>query len=126
MRLVKAPRRPPEKSWQSVTCPPDWKGAASTEVLKQEPGEQDAKGGQRGRPEHTGPQSGFTLDFMLSKRKSQASLVAQTIENRPAMPEAQVRSLGWKDDLEEEMATHASILAWEIPGTKKPNRLHSL
>lgn len=73
VRLVKAPGCPPEKSWQSVTYPPDWKGAGSTEVLKQKPGEQDGKGGQRGRPEHTGSQSGFTLDFMLSKRKSQAS-----------------------------------------------------
>ena len=52
--------------------------------------------------------------------------MAQTIKNRPTMPEARVRSLGWEDDLEEEMATHASILAWEIPGTKKPNRIHSL
>ena len=52
--------------------------------------------------------------------------MAQTVKNRPAMPEARVQSLGWEDDLEEEMATHASILAWEIPGTKKPNRIHSL
>ena len=36
------------------------------------------------------------------------------------MQEAQVRSLGWKDPLEEEMATHSSILAWEIPRTEGP------
>ena len=35
----------------------------------------------------------------------------------------QVRSLGQEDDLEEEMATHASILAWEIPWTEEPGRL---
>ena len=46
--------------------------------------------------------------------------MAQTVKNRPAMPEARVQSLGWEDDLEEEMATHASILAWEIPGTEEP------
>ena len=34
------------------------------------------------------------------------------------MQETQVRSLGWEDPLEEEMATHSSILAWEIPQTE--------
>ena len=36
------------------------------------------------------------------------------------MQEPQVRSLGGEYPLEEEMATHASILAWEIPGTEEP------
>ena len=44
-----------------------------------------------------------------------ASLVAQTVKNRPAMPETWVRSLGWEDPLEEGMATASSILAWRIP-----------
>ena len=35
----------------------------------------------------------------------------------------QVQSLGQEDSLEEEMATHSSILAWEIPQTEKPDRL---
>ena len=35
--------------------------------------------------------------------------------------ETQVQSLGWKDSLEEEMATHSSLLAWEIPGTEEPD-----
>ena len=43
------------------------------------------------------------------------SLVAQLVKNLPAMQETQVRSLGWEDPLEEEMATHSCILAWEIP-----------
>ena len=43
-----------------------------------------------------------------------ASLVAQMIKSLPAMWETQVRSLGW-EDLEKEMATHSSILAWKIP-----------
>ena len=30
-------------------------------------------------------------------------------------------SLGWEDPLEKEMAIHSSILAWEIPGTEKPD-----
>ena len=37
------------------------------------------------------------------------------VKNLPAMQETQVLSLGWKDPLEKEMATHSSILAWEIP-----------
>ena len=36
------------------------------------------------------------------------------VKNPPAMHETQVQSLGWEDPLEEEMATHSSILAWEI------------
>ena len=45
----------------------------------------------------------------------QASLVAQMVKKLPAMQEAQVRSLGLEDPLEKEMATHSSILAWDIP-----------
>ena len=37
----------------------------------------------------------------------------------------QVRFLGWEDPLEEEMATHSSILAWRIPRTEEPGKLQS-
>ena len=37
------------------------------------------------------------------------------IKNLPAKQEMRVRPLGWEDSLEKEMATHSSILAWEIP-----------
>ena len=46
-----------------------------------------------------------------------ASLVAQLVNNPPVMWETWVQSLGWKDPLEEEKATHSSILAWRIPWT---------
>ena len=46
---------------------------------------------------------------------SGASLVAQMVKNLPAMQETWVPSLGWEDPLEEEMATHSTILAWRIP-----------
>ena len=36
--------------------------------------------------------------------------------------ETQVQSLGWENPLEKEMATHSSILAWEIPWTEEPGR----
>ena len=48
---------------------------------------------------------------------SWASLVAQLVENPPAMQESWVRSLGWGDLLEKGKATHSSILAWRIPWT---------
>ena len=42
------------------------------------------------------------------------------------MQETQVQSLGQEDPLEEEMATHSSILAWEIPWTEEPGRLQTM
>ena len=54
-----------------------------------------------------------------------ASPVAQLVKNRLAMPEMKVLSLGWEDPLEMEMATHSSILAWEIPWTEEPGGLYS-
>ena len=47
-------------------------------------------------------------------------------ENLPAVQEMRVRSLGWEDPLEEGMATHSSILAWKIPWTEEPGRLHTV
>ena len=55
-----------------------------------------------------------------------ASLVAQTVKYLPVMQETRVRSLGWEDPLEKEMATHSSTLAWKIPWTKEPGRLESM
>ena len=53
-------------------------------------------------------------------------LVAQMVKNPPAMWETWVRSLGWEDPLEEDMATHSSILAWRIPWTEEPGELQSI
>ena len=39
------------------------------------------------------------------------------------MQEMGVQSLGWEDPLEEKMATHSSILTWEIPWTEEPGEL---
>ena len=52
--------------------------------------------------------------------------MAQRIKRLPPMRETQVRSLGWEDPLEKEMATQSSILAWRIPWTKEPGRLQSM
>ena len=51
------------------------------------------------------------------------SLLAQRVKNLPAMQETWVRSLGQKNPMEEEMATHSSILAWRIPWTEEPDVL---
>ena len=50
-----------------------------------------------------------------------ASLVAQMLKNPPAIQETWVLSLVWEDPLEKEMATHSSILAWEIPWIEEPD-----
>ena len=58
-----------------------------------------------------------------------ASLVAQwyrTSQPVQGTQEMQVRSLSWEDPLEKEMATHSTILAWEIPWTEEPDRLQSM
>ena len=48
------------------------------------------------------------------------------VKNPPAMQETLVWSLGGQDPLEEEMAAHSSIPAWEIPWTEEPGRLQSM
>ena len=52
-------------------------------------------------------------------------MVAQMVNHLPTMQETQFQSLGG-EDLEKEMATHSSILAWKIPWMEKPGRLQSM
>ena len=52
--------------------------------------------------------------------------MAQMVKNLSAMQETQVQSLGREDPLEEEMATHSSILAWSIPWIEEPFGLESI
>ena len=51
--------------------------------------------------------------------------MAQRLKRLPAMQETWIRSLGWEDPLEKEMATHSSILAWRLPWTEEPGGLQS-
>ena len=67
----------------------------------------------------TGEEIGYPLQY------SWASLVAQLVKNLPAIQETWVQSLSW-EDLEKEMATHSSILAWKIPWTEEADRLQSM
>ena len=52
--------------------------------------------------------------------------MSQLVKSPPAMRETWVRSLGWEDPLEKEMATHFSILAWRIPWTEELGGLESM
>ena len=53
-------------------------------------------------------------------------LVAQTVNNLPAMQETWVRPLGQEDPLEKGMAIHSSILAWGLPWTEEPGGLQTM
>ena len=56
----------------------------------------------------------------------QVSLVAQTVKHLSTVQETQVRSLGWEDPLEKEMAIHSRTIAWKIPWTEEPDRLQPM
>ena len=66
------------------------------------------------------------LCFLAMTYENLPSLVAQTVKRLPAMQVTWVRSLGWEDPLEKEMATHSGILAWEIPWTEETGELQSM
>ena len=51
---------------------------------------------------------------------------SSVVKNPPAMQKMRVQSQGGEDTLEKEIASHSSILAWEIPCTEKPGRLQSM
>ena len=53
-------------------------------------------------------------------------LSGSVVKNLAVMQEMRVQPLGWEDLLEEEMATHSSILVWEISWTEEPGRLRSV
>ena len=75
--------------------------------------ESACKAGDPGLIPELGKSSGEGIDHPL--QYSWASLVVQMVKNLTAMWETWVRSLGWEGSLEEDMATHSSILAWRIP-----------
>ena len=62
------------------------------------------------------------MNYLSESHKS--FLIAQLVKNLPAMQVTSLRLLGQEDPLEKEMATHSSILAWRIPWTEEPSRLH--
>ena len=63
--------------------------------------------------------------FFLILKEYFRNMVAQMVKNPPAMQETQIKFLGQEDPLEKEMATHSSILAWEIPWAEELGGLQS-
>ena len=63
------------------------------------------------------------IEFNFSLK---TSLVAQMVKRLSTMRETRVRSLGWEDPLEKEMAIHSGTIAWKIPWTEEPGRLQSM
>ena len=69
------------------------------------------------------------LEYTLHEGRNFCSLLslgAQMVKNLPAMRKTQVRSLGWEDSLEKGLGTYSNILAWRIPWTEEPGRLHTV
>ena len=95
-------------------------GSSGTSVGK----ESTCNAGDSGSILELGRVPGEGISYPL--QYSWASLVAQMVNNLPAMQETWVWSLGWEDPLEKEKATHSSILAWRIPWTEEPGRLQSM
>ena len=62
----------------------------------------------------------------LCVTSARVASLAQMVKRLSAMQQTRVRSLGWEDPLEKEMAAHSSILAWKIPWTAEPGRLLSM
>ena len=54
------------------------------------------------------------------------SLVAQRVKRLSTTRETRVRSLGWEDPLEKEIAIHFRTIAWKIPWTEEPGRLQPM
>ena len=52
--------------------------------------------------------------------------MSQMVKNLPAVQESRALCLGWEDTLEKGIANHANVLAWRIPWTEEPHRLHSV
>ena len=67
----------------------------------------------------------FDLSVFGHDYTRRASLMAQWLNNPPAMQDTRVWFLGWEDPLGNEMATHPSILAWRIPWIEEPGGLQS-
>ena len=69
---------------------------------------------------------GLFCDCLILKEGFPNGSDGKAVKRMSAMQETRVRSPGWEDPLEKEMAAHSSILAWKIPWTVEPGRLPSM
>ena len=65
-------------------------------------------------------------DIYQEVESLRTSVVAQMVKRLPIMQETRVRSLGWEDALEKEMATHSSTPAWKIPNGLRSLLVHRI
>ena len=84
---------------------------------REEPGRLQCIGSQRVRHDWA-TEHAHKVMMMETYDQTWTSLVAQTVRNPPVIQKTWVRSRSWEDPVEEEMATHSSILAWYIPWTE--------
>ena len=92
----------------------------------EEPGRPQSMGLQRVRHDWaTNTHTAWWFDLHILWN-TWASLVTQLIKNLPTVQKTWVRSLGWEYPFKKEMATHSSILAWEISWTEEPGRPQSM
>ena len=68
----------------------------------------------------------FFLAWKSIRDWPNTSLVAQMVKCLSTMQETRVRSLGWEDPLEKEMAVYSRTIAWKVPWTEEPGRLQSM
>ena len=94
---------------QSQTRLSDLQGFPDSSVGK----ESACNAGDPGLSPGSGRSTGEGIGYLL--QYSWASLVAQLVNNRPALGETWIRSLGWENPLEKGRGTYSSILAWRIP-----------
>ena len=66
------------------------------------------------------------LKYLWLIHSTRASLVAQLVKSLPAVQETWVRSLGWEDPLEKEMATYSRILPWKISWMEESGGMQSM
>ena len=128
------PGVPPHRQGESPAA--DWKAQSSTSHFRWW-GERKAVKGAPGlwasarvtpALPHTwrGTDTETSLLVLGTGPSLRAFLVAQMVQNPPAMWETWVRSLGWEDPLEKGMAAHTSILAWRIPWTEESGGLQCM
>ena len=84
--------------------------------------------GHVGRPQDPSEQRGPTRCTCLedSSRWYREEWAFPVVKSPHTIQEMRVQSLDWEDFLEEEMATHPSVLSWEIPWTEEPGGLQSM
>ena len=77
-------------------------------------------------PKHLLKQVLLLLFPIKSQRDFPDGTVVKNLPTNAGDTEMQVQSLGWENPLEQEITTHSSILAWEIPWTEEPGGLQSM